>query len=174
MNIHSGKLWTICLIGALLATVGCQRTQRASPLITEYDPNDTTAELDFWHGLADLPLTTNNDAFHGLIIYANDADPNLTYEDRLAWLVEQGHLDAGFDGQADEAVGYGTIARIMASILDIKGGLTMRLIGPHPRYALRELTFLRIIPTRSVQQGVPGIEFLSIISRARRYQETTS
>lgn len=170
--------WRHMLIACLAVTVmmacGCRRTQRASPLITEYDHANDTAELDFWHGLADEPITTHNDAFHAFIIFANQHDPNPTYEERVAWLKEKGHLDAGFFGEADEALDYGTLARALVSILNIEGGLTMQILGPHPRYALRELIFIEMIPPHSMQQAVPGIDFLGIIAKAERYREDAS
>ena len=51
---------------------GCQRTQLASTLVVNHSPDDANAEvLDYWHGLADRPLTTHDEAFHGLIIFNN-------------------------------------------------------------------------------------------------------
>jgi hypothetical protein len=64
------------------------------------------------------------------------------------------------------------LAQILCRILDIKGGVTMRLIGAHPRYALRELTYMEIMPTNSSpQQGLSGIEFVGVINKAEAYSE---
>ncbi len=157
----------VALLG--LGTLGCEGTRHASPLITEYDENQASAELDFWHGLADEPVTTNNDAFHGLIELANETDPNTSYEQRVAWLTEQGLLDEGFDRPGDQAVLRGTVAQILCRILDIRGGLTMHLIGAHPRYATRELVFLEIMQPGTEQQALSGIEFVGTVSRAQDY-----
>jgi len=163
------KLLALALTVALAGLTGCDTTKRASPLVTDYDEQNAEAELDFWHGLADQPVTTNNDAFHGLIEFDQGVDPNRTYEDRVAWLSEHGYLDPGFAGEADEAVKRGTVAQILARMLDIDGGLTMRLVGAHPRYATRELVYLQIMRRGSAQQGLSGIQFVGLVGRAHDF-----
>jgi hypothetical protein len=155
----------------LLHVVGCQPTRRESALQTDYAAEDRTGQLDFWHGMADQPVVTHNDAFHGLIELAHGTDPSQTYEQRVEWLKEQGLLDRHFDRPADEAVSRGTVAQVLVGILDIEGGLTMRVIGPHPRYATRELVYLDLLPPSSEQQGMTGIGFVELISKAEEYQE---
>ncbi len=158
------------LLAAALALAACQRTQLASPLITDYDEADATAELDYWHGLADRPLTTNNDAMHGLIEFHRGEDPTRSYEERLQLLKDEGLLDPGFDRPADEAVTRGTVAQVLSRSIGIEGGLTMRLIGAHPRYATRELVYLDIMRRGTAQQGMAGIEFVGTVARAEAYE----
>lgn len=148
---------------------GCQNSQYASPLITEYDQANTRAELDFWHGLAEQPVTTNNDALHGLIELAHGSDPAGTYEERIAWLAERGYLDWNWYRPPDQAVTRGTVASVLCRILDIKGGLTMRVIGPHPRYATRALIYRDIMDQGTPQQGLSGIAFVGVMGKARDY-----
>ena len=114
---------------------------------------------------------TNDEAFHALIIFAEEYDPGSDYADRVKWLKLRGYLSGGFDQNANGAVERGTVAQILAQILDIKGGLTMRLVGPHPRYATQELVFLGIMPPSSSQQGLPGIDFVGINAMAEKYLE---
>lgn len=170
-------LRTVSIIAAIVAPVmaagglaGCQTTRQASPLITEYDQADARAELAFWHGLAAQPITTHNDAFHGLIELARGEDPFAGYEQRVQWLKEQKLLDEGFQAPADAAVTRGTVAQVLVNILDIDGGLTMRLFGAHPRYATRELVYLDIMERGTNQQALAGIQFVTIIGRASDYQ----
>ena len=162
--------WTMLVLGlAMLAAVGCETTHRASPLITEYDQANAEAELDFWHGLAQQPITTNNDAFHGLIELAHEQDPAGSYEERVGWLKGEGLLDDSFDAPADAAVKRGTVAQVIARILKIKGGVTMRLVGAHPRYATRELVYLDIMEPGTAHQSLSGIEFVGAVGRARDF-----
>lgn len=157
----------------LLVTVvlpGCQHTRVTDPLAVDGEAaGPDAASTDFWHGLAERPLVSNNEAMHGLILLANQTDSSESYEQRLEWLKEQGLLSGGFNQPADAAVQRGTVAQVVANIVDIKGGLTMRLIGAHPRYATRELVAMEILPASTPQQGLPGVEFVGIISRAETY-----
>ena len=162
--------WTCVLLAAAI-TLGCERTQSQSTLTTNYKAEDITGELDFWHGLADRPIVSNNEMAHGLVELANRTDPSETYDQRIAWLKSKGYLDSGFDGAADASAERGTVAQILCRVLNIKGGLTMRLIGAHPRYALRELVYMEIMPDSSPQQGLSGIEFVGIINKAEAYTE---
>ena len=166
---------TLLILAAFLA-VGCEGTKTASPLITNYDQANATADLDYWHGLADQPITTNNDAFHGLIELAapgsspGNADTCKTYDERVAWLKDHQYLDASFDRPADEAARRGTVAQIICRIKKIDGGLTMHVLGANPRYATRELVYLRIMHPGTEQQALSGIEFVGIIGKAQDYE----
>ena len=172
---QSNRLIALSLAMMLCMLAGCETTRRASPLVTEYDEQNTEAELDFWHGLAGEPVTTNNDAFHGLIEFDQGTDPHRTYEDRVAWLTDQGLLDPNFKGEADEAVTRGTVAPILMKMLEIDGGVTWRAVdglnldGLKPRYATRELVYLQIMRRGSDQQGLSGIQFVGLIGRAHDF-----
>ncbi|MBS3821546.1 MAG: hypothetical protein KGY81_07275 [Phycisphaerae bacterium] len=169
--MQTGYLAAAAAVVSLAALGGCQSTQYASPLVTEYDRADAGGELDFWHGLAEQPVTTHNDAFHGLIELAHGSDPTLTYEQRIAWLCERGYLDWGYYRPHDQAVTRGTVAQVICRILRIEGGLTMRLIGAHPRYATRELVYREIMAPGTAQQAMSGIAFVGVIGKARDHAQ---
>ncbi len=164
-------LCLVCLLSAAAAITGCERTKSQSHLETNYAEDDITGELDFWHGLSERRVLSNNEMAHGLIEMANRTDPNETYPQRITWLKGHGYLDQGFSAPAHASAERGTVAQILCRILDIEGGLTMRLIGAHPRYAVRELAYLQIMQQSSPQQGLSGIEFVGIINRAEAYTE---
>jgi hypothetical protein len=46
----------------------------------------------------------------------------------------------------------------------------MRLLGPTPRYATRELVYLNLFPPSSPHQLFSGNDIVSIIGRAEDYQ----
>jgi hypothetical protein len=54
--------------------------------------------------------------------------------------------------------------------VEIKGGLIMRLVGPAPRYAVRELEYKNVFPPSAPFQTFAGAELLDVISRAEDYQ----
>ena len=54
--------------------------------------------------------------------------------------------------------------------LKIRGGLTMMVFGPIPRYAVRELIFMNLYPPGNAHQTFTGPEFVGIIGRVEDYQ----
>ena len=65
----------------------------------------------------------------------------------------------------------GMIATATCDILDIRGGVTMHLLGPSGRYATRELIYLDVIPPRTDNQSLSGLEFLDLAGRIERRME---
>ncbi len=167
------KTWQITalllLTGAALA--GCQGTLVKETVDTEYDSANAVAAVDFWHRVAERPICTNNEALHGLLLFDEGKDICNDYNERLLLLKSKGYLSDSFNAPANQAVQRGTVAKVLCHILDIQGGLSMRLIGPHPRYATRELVYLEVFPPCSPNQSMSGIEFVDAISRSETYQE---
>lgn len=150
---------------ALVALLsGCARTTLVDSAADKFPGDD--AELQFWQQLETQPVVTNNDALHGLTLLADGLDPAEDYEQRIATARERGWLGGSDAPPANESVRMGTIAVAICEILDIKGGVTMHVFGPIPRYCTRELVFLRYIPPRTEFQAVSGLEFIDLISRA--------
>jgi hypothetical protein len=106
---------------------------------------------------------TNHDALHGLLLLADREDPFDTYEARVSTAKERGWLTKDWDRPANESARIGDIAQAVCVIADVEGGLTMRLLGPSPRYATRELVYLEVIPDRTEAQSVRGLEFLELM-----------
>jgi hypothetical protein len=79
-------------------------------------------------------------------------------------------LPAGFNGRADEAVDRGTLAVAIDRLVGIQGGVTMRLFGPSPRYALRAAVDAGVFPKSSPNQTLSGGEFVAIMQKAEEYQ----
>jgi hypothetical protein len=140
------------------------------PLTHELGGNDPNEQLEFWHRLAVQPVTSNDDAFHGLLLYLDGDDPAPDYAGRLQALKSRKMLPAGFNQPAEQAVERGTLAVALVKALDIKGGLMLRLLGPNPRYAVRELVFMELYPQSSPRQTFSGAEFLGIIGKVEDYQ----
>jgi hypothetical protein len=151
----------LCLVSVLAA--GCARIVMDSSVVDQL--SSPAAELDFWSGLESRGAVTVNDALHGLFIVADGADPYEAWDDRLTAARQRGWLPARAEPQANASASVGMVAVATCKILSIRGGLTMTLLGPTPRYCTRELVFLEILPPRSEHQSLSGIEFIDLVGR---------
>lgn len=156
----------------ITALLGCQSAPVAEPLTGKHGGNEAETQLEFWHQLATRPLTSNDDAFHGLILFMNGQDDTQDYAGRVRYLNERDMLPANFDRPANEAVRRGTMAVALVALLEIRGGLVLSTFGPTPRYATRELRYRNIFPPSSPNQTFSGPEFLSIIGQVEDFQRT--
>jgi hypothetical protein len=127
-------------------------------------------QMEFWHTLAGRKLATNDQAFHGLLLYFDSADPAHSYEERVKLLKSRHWLADDFSGGADEAVTRGTVAVVLVRELRLKGGWVMMLTGASPRYATRELQFRGLYPSGSPNQVFSGTEFVGIIGKLDDFQ----
>ena len=155
---------------ASLAIAGCQSARVERPITRELGGNDPGEQLEFWDRLADQPVTSNDDAFHGLLMFLDGDDPAEDYDGRVRALRSRKMLPANFARPAEQAVDRGTLAVAIVRALKIDGGLMLRLFGPHPRYAVRELVFMDLYPPSSPNQTFSGAEFLGIIGKIEDYQ----
>ena len=169
--------WTISraattglLLGLLAMASGCQVAHEAHPLPPALFADDPDTQLDFWHTLTERKITTNDEAFHGLLLYLDGKDGSRSYTDRVQALKSRKLISAGFNAPADHAVTRGALAVALVKTLQIKGGLTMRIFGPNERYAVRELQYMGLYPLSSPQQTFSGTEFVGIIGKIDDYQ----
>jgi len=160
----------VVLVVGMAVIGGCKSAQVARPLTAELAGNSATDQLSFWHTLAERPVTSNDEAFHGLLLYLDGKDEAGAYGGRVEALKARKMLPGGFDGAANEGVRRGTVAVAMCRVLELKGGVMMRLTGGNPRYAVRELVFLDLWPPSTPWQTFSGNEFLGIMGRMEDYQ----
>lgn len=154
------------LVAALAA--GCERARVEDSAIDRFPR--ASQELDFLDALLGQVVVTNDDALHGLITFADGTDLASTYEGRVQIAKGKRWLPADWAKPADESAQVGWIAVAACRILDIKGGLTMRLTGPTPRYATKELVFMDILPLRTENQSLSGKEYVDFLNRLNRFQ----
>ena len=152
-------------IGMFLLGGGCQSAHVSKPIAAKLYANDANAQMEFWHTLADQKVTSNDEAFHGLLLYLDQKDPATNYADRVKALKGRGLIPAGFDRPADEAVTRGTLAVAFCKILKVRGGVMMMVTGDHPRYATRELQYMGVFPLSSPQQTFSGTEYVGVIGK---------
>ena len=156
---------SFALTAAMLVAAGCtQRTMSDTSLVD--DPAVLADQTEFVDRLRDRYSVTNHDAIHGLILLADGEDTLTSYEDRVATAKERGWLMPDWSRPANESARIGDIAQGVCVITDIRGGLTMGMIGPHPRYATRELIYLEMMPERGDQQSIRGLEYVELMLKA--------
>jgi hypothetical protein len=153
---------------------GCQSVHVHESVIAKFPGSDTDSQLNFWHELAGRHLTSNDDAFHGLLLYLDSKDDSKDYAQRVETLKSRGMLPASFDEPADMAIKRGHLAVAVAKILEIRGGWVMHVFGPSPRYAVKELVYLDVFPPSSAQQTFSGSEYVGIIGKIEDYQRSTT
>lgn len=155
------------------ALIGCGSAQVAEPLTGTTSGNDEASQLEFYHTLAERNMASNDEAFHALLLFFHGEDPADTYPGRVAALKANGFLPDSYDRPSNLAVTKGDMAVVIVNALDIKGGLTMRVLGPSPRYALKELQQLGLAPPgSSANQTISGSQVLTVIGKMEDYQAT--
>src|SRR5260221_12934962 len=124
MNRHlSKRAGVVAAIGLLVfgCLGGCGSARVAHPLPEKLYANDADAQLEFWHTLASRKLASNNEAFHGMLLYFDGQDAATTYQERVKVLKQRRLLAARFNRPEDEAVTRGTMSVPILKALHIKG-----------------------------------------------------
>jgi hypothetical protein len=149
---------------------GCQSPRPGNPLPADLAGSGEDAQINYWHAMTEEPIATNDQAFHGLLLYADGTDESADYAARVATLKARKMLPKAFDQPGTAAVRRGTLAVALMRLLNQRGGVTTTLLGPTPRYAVRELMFLNVYPPSTPNQSFTGNEFVGIIGRVEDYQ----
>lgn len=155
---------------AAVSLAGCKTAYVKDPLTLKLGGNDVDSQMEFWHELQDRPVTSNDEAFHGLLLYTNGEDPSSNYVERVKYLKSKNILPPDFNRPADEAVSRGILAVAIVRSLDIKGGMMLHALPYSTRYATRELQYVGIYPASSPQQTFSGAAFLGIMGRVEDWQ----
>jgi hypothetical protein len=160
----------LALLLPLVLAAACTRTMLKASLVNEHGTRDEFVEMDFWDGLAEQRMVTNHDALHALILSFTKSNPT-TYEQRLELAHRRGWIKAEAIPPANESARIGWIAKAVCIEADIKGGLTMRMLGARERYAVNELNFRGWLPNMSRNQAVSGLQLVALLSSAEDYVE---
>lgn len=168
---------------ALLPT-GCTRTLLESSVADAHGGVDATSELDFWDELAMCSAVSNRDALHAMLLTfdllsdtaaesedqegeAAQPDSPAGFEAELQIARQRGWFANDDEPMANETAQAGWIARAICLEAGIEGGVNMRLFGPIPRYALRELEWEGLMDTKSQNQALSGLELMATIGRVQ-------
>ena len=153
----------------MLFSVACQRTvlDRSA---TDSGGTDEFAEMDFWDELAETRAVSNHDATHALLLsFGGDAAQD--YAARVAEAKKRGWISDSAELPPNETARVGWIARAICMEAGISGGITMRVLGPRPRYAVRELNFRGWLPNMSPNQALSGLHLIALLSAVEDEQE---
>ncbi|MGQ0614950.1 MAG: hypothetical protein ACT4PV_14540 [Planctomycetaceae bacterium] len=161
---------TALLLAAALFPACARTTLKGSAADAAADPRPAT-ELDFWDAVAEQKAVSNHDALRALLLLAEKGAAARDFQGCLAIARERGWIGADASLVANETAEAGWIARAVCLELGIKGGLTMRLAGAHPRYALKELIHMGMMPPKTRRQSISGLELIALMSRAEDYQK---
>ena len=164
----------LCIAAAVVLLAGCHELKPGKAVRKELSGSDPQAQLEFWHELADEPIASNDQAFRALLLYLDDKDDAANYDARVATLRTRNLLPTDFAEPAEAGVTRGTFAYALMRLLNEKGGLTTRVFGIHPRYAVRELQFLEVLPPSTPNQGLSGNDVVGIIGRVEDFQRSTT
>ena len=157
---------------AACALTGCSTMTVSEPLTQKYGGADAEAQMEFWHALYESKLTSNDEAFHGLLLFLDGKDDCADYPARVELLKSRALLAADFDRPANQAVQRGDLAVVVMSSLNVKGGMASKLFPHSGRYAMRELQYAGLFPPGSPWQSFTGGQFVSIIGRLEDYTRT--
>ena len=108
--------------------------------------------------------------FHGLLLYLDGTDKCADYAARVNALKSRKMLPRDFHEGPTDAADRGTLAVALVKVLKIDGGLTMRVFGASPRYAVRALEYRDVFPTSSPNQGISGAQFVGIMQKAEEFE----
>jgi len=159
------------MLGTMLLLIGCHSAHVDEPLTTKFGGAEPESQLEFWHQLADRPVTCNDEAFHGYLLYLDGQDPNADYNARVGAMKSRGLLPADFNRPGNEAVSRGVLAVAISRGMQIKGGIMLHALSTSPRYATRELIYQDLYPPNSSpNQTFSGTEFLGIMGRVEDWQ----
>ena len=160
------RMAMLLAVATLGAGLGCDR-QMAQTSVTDRYPRPEQ-ELDHAESLESAAVVTNNDMLHGFIVFANGEDRWTTYAQRVVDARARGWVPDDWREPANESATVGRMASIAARIVDVRGGLSFMLLGPTPRYALRELIYQDVLPARTENQSLSGLEFTDFLNRLSR------
>lgn len=168
--MRSNKPWLLATIGGLMLMSACATPRTGKIVAKDVSGSEPDAQIAFWHSLADEHVASNDEAMRALLLYIDNKDDSADYAARVSTLKARKIIPASFDEPATAAAKRGTLAVAIMNVLGEKGGVTTRLFGPTPRYAVRELMFLSVLPPSTPNQALSGNELVGIIGRVEDYQ----
>ncbi len=165
--MRSDRVIHVCLTACLVwVLAGCRPYVMSNSAVDQYPSADQ--EIEFLGAVERMPAVTNNDALHGFILLQDGSDPCTSYEARVQEGRKRGWFRGGSPQKPNEAAKVGWMATAGCVVMGVEGGVSMRLFGPLPRYATRELVYMEILPLRTENQILTGAEFVDFINRLDR------
>src|SRR5688572_7057726 len=116
------RLFVVLHAGLLLVawTGGCQSAGTGQALTPELAGNDAESQMEFWHALPSRAIASNDETFHGLLLFTQKNDPAADYAGRVEALQASGLLPNDFNAAPEAGVRRGVLAVAMLRVLNIK------------------------------------------------------
>jgi hypothetical protein len=129
------------------------------------------ADIDYFNTLIAQRVATYADAAYVMSILLGKADELTSFQERKQYLTEYGFLPKRRKDSftEDYPLSRGLIAYMLFKALDLKGGLTVRILGPGERYTLQELVFEGIMLSGSTKELISGKELAYTFIQAANY-----
>jgi len=158
------------MLSLLLTAAGCQ--QPAAPEIVKGDATvGGTDSADYLDRLSSTETVSEAVALEG-ILQVLGQEQKRSFAQAVGYLRQKGIVSARWTCQADRDVTKGRVAYMVYQACGLKGGLTLTLTGPSQRYCLKELQYLGLMSEGQVYNGVTGMEYVAILSRADELRQT--
>lgn len=153
-------------IGTLLIVGACSRTTlKQSHSAADPSRSDEFARMDFWDAVAKERAVCNRDALRALLLQF-DLEPGDSDEKAIATARQRGWIRDKDELAPLETARVGWIAKAVCIETGVKGGVTMRLLGPRERYAVHELNYRGWLANMTPNQAVSGIQLMALLGAA--------
>jgi hypothetical protein len=169
---HGFKVTLLSLFwgAGVLGASGCAQPRLEPPEV----PPDTLDDDAFLGYLADTTMVTVEEAYRAVIILAEGADPNQSYDERRAWLEQRDITRAAWDLEPNNYIDQGAVAFMVCKVLEVKGGLSRIMLGSwglgDRRYAHRELVYRGLMEVQGAPfSPITGGEFAHLLGMADEY-----
>ncbi len=164
--MRSSALVVATSAAAVVLLLGCERPAVTRTAIDEHAM--PAQELEFFESLESKQVASNDDVLHAFFLLTDGEDQWGSYRARVSEAVRRGWVPDGFDSPSNEGAPVGMVARIACMTSRLKGGFTMSVFGPIPRYAVRELSNAQVLVGKKENQSFSGMEFVDFLTRLDR------
>ncbi len=159
----------LILLPLTAAAIGCQTGE---PALEKGDVIiGGTDSADYIDSLSSTETVTEALAVEGILQVLGE-EKKRTFADAVAYLKEKGIVGDKWSFKGDRNVTKGRVAYMVCRACDVKGGVTLRIFGPSPRYCLKELQYMGFMTEGQMYNTVSGMEYLAILSRADEFRQT--
>lgn len=131
----------------------------------------TSQDTEFVRELMKKKKSTVGDAVLCFYSLSGEEKPAKTAKEAADALIKKGWIDEDWKGELDTNASLGEVCRLICAALEIKGGLTMRVLGRTSRYCYRECAAKRLVAPNGPHSAVSGRDLLSIVGRIEEEME---
>jgi len=142
---------------------GKKPVAKGAPLL----PDDTVYLFE----MALRKVTYGYDLCKTIVILKGVENDYIGLDSQVRYLKEQNYLPKHLEDTFDpmKPLRRGVTAFVLLRVLDIKGGIFLRVFNESERYALKELLYEGIMSSGNVNEIIGGDELASAITRAVNY-----